>query len=599
MFRPFRRSTRPPSAAARSNVELRAADREVGDRGPPARPAEGRARPDAGLLVRRRRSTRPASSTSAPAPASAWRVPLFSRNQGEIAGSRRPSTTRRGPAATRSAPAVEATRLRRRSSGSRRSGRRWRRTGRRSCRPPRRSRRSPRRATASGAEPDPGRARRAAQPARREVRVPAGAAGAPGGPRRPGGRCLVDRSSSRLRSGVASPGARAPSPCSRPVVQPVRRATRRSRRPRCRRSRPRSAASCERDLVEPLVVRGTVAALPNEDVKRRRAGRRPRGSPARSPRATAVRAGQVVAEIDPRAARGPAPAGARPRWRRPRPRSRTRRLNLDRTERLFERGIAAGKEVEDARAQARGRRGGRRAGRGRPRHGRPPARRARRSTSPIAGQVVKRLVERRRAGGRHGRRSRSSRSRTSIASSSPPHVPAEHLGRVHVGQHGAIVVGRLRRAGRSTGEVIAIAPAVDPATNAALVRIRVANPERLLKVGMFAAGPHRRSASRRARSSCRPRRVRKSDEGAAVYVVSGDQATRTPVKIGLETPEAVEILSGVERRPDGPRSPASTASARGRSSRDRRDERRPLRRAATAAPSCSASSCSRRPASTR
>ena len=34
--------------------------------------------------------------------------------------------------------------------------------------------------------------------------------------------------------------------------------------------------------------------------------------------------------------------------------------------------------------------------------------------------------------------------------------------------------------------MVAIAPAVDPATNAALVRIRVRNPERRLKVGMFA-----------------------------------------------------------------------------------------------------------------
>jgi hypothetical protein len=43
-----------------------------------------------------------------------------------------------------------------------------------------------------------------------------------------------------------------------------------------------------------------------------------------------------------------------------------------------------------------------------------------------------------------------------------------------------------------------------------------------------------------------PSAVSKGEEGAAVYVLAGDLATRTPVTLGLETPEAVELLSGVE-----------------------------------------------------
>ena len=39
--------------------------------------------------------------------------------------------------------------------------------------------------------------------------------------------------------------------------------------------------------------------------------------------------------------------------------------------------------------------------------------------------------------------------------------------------------------------------------------------------------------------------VTRDTEGAAVYVLNGDVAERTPVKTGIETPEAVEILSGV------------------------------------------------------
>ena len=43
-----------------------------------------------------------------------------------------------------------------------------------------------------------------------------------------------------------------------------------------------------------------------------------------------------------------------------------------------------------------------------------------------------------------------------------------------------------------------------------------------------------------------PSAIVKNDEGAAVYVLSGDTAQRTVVKVGLEQPTAVEILSGVK-----------------------------------------------------
>ena len=105
-----------------------------------------------------------------------------------------------------------------------------------------------------------------------------------------------------------------------------------------------------RDLVEPLLVRGAVAAPPNEDVKL--AAQVPGRVVAMSvAEGDSVRAGQVVAEIETppledqqrqaRAALAQAKAALE-----------NARLNLARTERLFERGIAAGKEVEDARAQS-------------------------------------------------------------------------------------------------------------------------------------------------------------------------------------------------------------------------------------------------------
>ncbi|MCX6549613.1 MAG: biotin/lipoyl-binding protein, partial [Acidobacteria bacterium] len=103
------------------------------------------------------------------------------------------------------------------------------------------------------------------------------------------------------------------------------------------------------DLVEPLIVRGTVVAMPNQDVKiaAQVAGRINSLSVAEG---DWVKAGQVLAEIDPRpfndqkrqatAAVSQAKAAVE-----------NARLNYERAERLFQRGIAAGKEVEDARSQ--------------------------------------------------------------------------------------------------------------------------------------------------------------------------------------------------------------------------------------------------------
>jgi RND family efflux transporter MFP subunit len=295
-----------------------------------------------------------------------------------------------------------------------------------------------------------------------------------------------------------------------------------------------------RDLVEPLLARGAVAALPNEDVKL--ASQVPGRVTAMSvAEGDSVRAGQVVAEIETlpledqqrQARAGLAQAKAA---------LENARLNLARTERLFERGIAAGKEVEDARAQGASAEASleqaeaglatadRQLGRAHVR-------------SPISGQVVKRFVgvgEQVDGTPAQPLLEVANVDRVEVAA----HVAADHLGRVRVGQRAAIVSDAWPDR-TFDGEVIAIAPAIDPATNAALVRIRVKNPERLLKVGMFAQV---RIGLREKKGALvvPPSAVSKTDEGTAVYVVSGEEATRTPVKIGLETPEAVEVLSGVK-----------------------------------------------------
>jgi len=294
------------------------------------------------------------------------------------------------------------------------------------------------------------------------------------------------------------------------------------------------------DLIEPLIVRGAVVALPNQDVKisAQVAGR---VVSMRVAEGDWVKAGEVVAELEIRPLedqrRQAAAALSQAKGA-----LENAKLNLDRTERLFQRGIAAGKEVEDARtlrasaeasveqAQAALDTADRQITRAH-------------VTSPIAGQVVKRLVnvgEQVDGTAAQPVLEVANLDQVEIAAN----VPAEHLGRVRVGQSATIASDAY--GDRSfTGQVIAIAPAVDAATNTALARVRVANTDRLLKVGMFARVQVGLS-ERKGALTVPPSAVSKGEEEMAVYVVDKDTATRTKVTIGLETAAAVEILSGVK-----------------------------------------------------
>jgi RND family efflux transporter MFP subunit len=123
-------------------------------------------------------------------------------------------------------------------------------------------------------------------------------------------------------------------------------------------------------------------------------------------------------------------------------------------------------------------------------------------------------------------------------------IPAEHLGRVRVGQ-AATIASDAHGDRTFVGQVIAIAPSVDATTNAALARVRVANAQRLLKVGMFARVSIALS-EKKGVLTVPPSAVSKGEAENVVYVVDKDMAVRTKVTLGLETPEAVEILSGLK-----------------------------------------------------
>jgi membrane fusion protein, multidrug efflux system len=300
-----------------------------------------------------------------------------------------------------------------------------------------------------------------------------------------------------------------------------------------------TAPVTRKTLVDELVVRGTIAAVPNEDVKVSAlvAGRVNAVTVAEG---DSVRQGQVIAQLerqpleDQRRQAAAAVDQAKAQLE-------NARLALQRNQQLFERGIAAGKEVEDAKkdlasaqaavdtaaaALSTAERNVERAA----------------VRSPISGQVVKRMVsvgEQVDGTAAQPIAEIANLDRVELAAN----VPADYLSRVKVGL--AATLRSDAYADRTfAGTILAIAPAVDANTNAALARIRANNPGHALKVGMFAEA-HVAVAEHANALVVPPSAIVRDTEGAAVYVVSGDTAERKAVEVGLEKPDAVEILSGV------------------------------------------------------
>jgi membrane fusion protein (multidrug efflux system) len=293
------------------------------------------------------------------------------------------------------------------------------------------------------------------------------------------------------------------------------------------------------DIGQALTVRGTVAALPNEDVKISAlvAGRVMALGVAEGDR---VAQGQVVAEIDPQPLEDQRRQAAAAH-ESARAAVVNAQANLDRTERLLQKGIASGKEVEDAKLQLASAEA--QAAQTKAALDAASSQVTRtKVVSPITGIVVKRLVN-------VGEQVDGTAAQPVLEVANvdlvelAANVPAEQLGKVRVKQP-VTVRSDAYPDHDFKGEVLAIAPAVDPATNTALARVRIANPERLLKVGMFAQASVTIDEHKQALVVPTGAIAREGDE-TAVYVVSGDTATKTPVKVGIESPEVTEVLGGV------------------------------------------------------
>jgi RND family efflux transporter MFP subunit len=295
------------------------------------------------------------------------------------------------------------------------------------------------------------------------------------------------------------------------------------------------------DISRTINVTGSIAALPNQDV--RVSSLVPgRVAVLKVAEGDHVAAGEIVAQLDARPIRdqlkqaeaGAAQAGAN---------LENAKLARARNETLFERGIAARKDLEDARTQENVAHAALQQAEASLSIARGQLARTE-IRSPLDGTVVKRFVS-------VGEQVDGTAAQPIIEVARLAEVellaglPGAVLGRFRAGQaisltSAAVAEKELR------GRVVAVSQAVDPASNAGLVRIRIPNPRGSLRLGMF-LNAQATLETHAGATVVPPQAVYLDQQGQPhVYRVEGDASTSVPVQLGIETPELVEILSGVK-----------------------------------------------------
>jgi len=295
------------------------------------------------------------------------------------------------------------------------------------------------------------------------------------------------------------------------------------------------------DIQSTLSVSGTVSALPNQDVRVSSLvpGRVARMMVAEGDR---VREGQVLAKIDDRPFRDQVQQ-AQAAVDQAKANLENSRLNLQRNETLLERGIAPRKDLEDARTQA----SVNKAALSQAEAALSLARLNLARTevrSPLTGMIVKRLLS-------VGEQVDGTAAQPvfEVASTAEVelfgNVSALYLDKVRVGQ--ALQISTEAFPSKTfQSHVVAISPAVDPATNVGLVRIRMANGAGMLRLGMFLTAQVPLETHRNALVAPLEAVYRDQDGNPEIYRVQGEKAEAVPVKLGLETKDRIELLSGAQ-----------------------------------------------------
>lgn len=295
------------------------------------------------------------------------------------------------------------------------------------------------------------------------------------------------------------------------------------------------------DISSTLTVTGTIAALPNQDVKVSAlvAGRIARLMVAEGDR---VRKDQVLAKIEDQPYRDQLQQ-AEASVEQAKANLQNATLNRDRNETLFKRGIAARKDVEDARTQVSVSRAALSQAEAQVATARLELDRTE-VHSPLSGVVVKRFVS-------DGEQVDGTAAQPLFEVANVRvaelygNVPASYLGQIHVGQTMSITADAFP--GREfTGRVVAISPAVDSSTNVGLVRIRINNEADLLRLGMFLSAQVPLVTHQDALVVPPQAIYRDEQSHPRIYIVQGDEANASQVQIGIETEKWVEVVSGAK-----------------------------------------------------
>jgi len=121
-------------------------------------------------------------------------------------------------------------------------------------------------------------------------------------------------------------------------------------------------------------------------------------------------------------------------------------------------------------------------------------------------------------------------------------IPESQLALVQLGDQARLRVEGLAEPIAAT--VSAVSDTIDPATRTYLVKMRVPNADRRLKAGIFTHVEILPQA-RTGVLVVPPDAVRNEEGRTRVLVVRGGRAAAVPIEIGITSPDAVEVLSGV------------------------------------------------------
>ncbi len=124
------------------------------------------------------------------------------------------------------------------------------------------------------------------------------------------------------------------------------------------------------------------------------------------------------------------------------------------------------------------------------------------------------------------------------------HLPNSDISRIRTGQR-VIVSTYAIEEQTFSGEVVAIDPSINPQTRTFTSRVRIENPDRLLRSGMFVKAEV--IIEQRDSTVVIPREAVQMRSGRPVaFVVLGASAELREVVTGLETRDRIEIISGLE-----------------------------------------------------